>query len=193
MIKTRKDLPQYLNNHNLLGYGVEIGVLKGEFSTHILRNWKGLKLYLIDSWRYIQGNIDLNNTCKDDQGENLAQTFRAIYEFGDRAVLIRDFSVNASTLFNDKYFDFIFIDANHTHAAVIADLESWWPKLKPNGIMMGHDYTDGLWNYSGNMVSFGVKSAVDSFVKKNNLVLNLTDIDDSFFPSWYFHGIASCT
>ena len=38
-------------------------------------------------------------------------------------------------------FDFIYIDADHSYEACKLDLESYWPKLKQGGIMMGDDYT----------------------------------------------------
>lgn len=37
-------------------------------------------------------------------------------------------------------FDFIFIDADHSYEGVRDDIQRWWPKLKPGGVMAWHDY-----------------------------------------------------
>ena len=39
----------------------------------------------------------------------------------------------------DKSLDFVFIDADHRYPAVIKDLAAWVPKLKPGGVLCGHD------------------------------------------------------
>lgn len=49
-------------------------------------------------------------------------------------------------------FDFVFIDAAHDYESVKADIAAWWPKVKPGGILAGHDYCEA-WP--------GVKQAVD--------------------------------
>jgi hypothetical protein len=54
-------------------------------------------------------------------------------------VLARCDSVAAATLHADQSVDFCFIDADHTEAAVRRDIEAWLPKIKPGGILAGHD------------------------------------------------------
>ncbi len=42
--------------------------------------------------------------------------------------------------------DIVHIDAGHDYRAVKADIESWWPLLKPGGFLIGDDYMqDGGW------------------------------------------------
>ena len=73
--------------------------------------------------------------------------------------IIRDLSVNASKRFNDNSLDFIFIDAAHDYKSVKADIDAWLPKIKPGGIIAGHD-----------LHAEGVKQAViESF--NNNYVI----------------------
>ena len=39
--------------------------------------------------------------------------------------------------------DFIFIDADHTYESVKKDIELWTPKVKHEGIILGHDINWG--------------------------------------------------
>jgi cephalosporin hydroxylase len=49
-------------------------------------------------------------------------------------------SAEAAWHFAAKSVDFVFIDADHTYDAVKMDLTAWIPKIKPGGIIAGHDY-----------------------------------------------------
>lgn len=183
---TRGDIPQFLNEQGLTGYGAEIGVFRGEYSKVLLQNWKGQELYLIDAWRHFEGVVDISNHTIEGQGENLRATFNAVYPFLDRATIIRGLSSRVASLFPDEYFDFVFLDANHTYEGVTEDARSWYPKVKTNGYLMGHDYLDCTMCDTdiGIMPTvFGVKSAVDHFAFVNNL--KVVVIPEEPYPSWY--------
>merc|ERR1712084_130496 len=100
----------------------------------------------------------------------------------------------AKQLKND-YFDFIYLDARHDYCAVKDDIEHYYPKLRPGGILSGHDYTDAQYAIDklgdredwskcedGSSHPEGVKGAVDNFAKKNKLYVVTSNED---FPSWY--------
>jgi predicted O-methyltransferase YrrM len=55
-------------------------------------------------------------------------------------------SLEAAKYFNDGEVDFVFIDGAHDYDNVKADIAAWLPKLKPDGILAGHDYCA---NYPG--------------------------------------------
>jgi SAM-dependent methyltransferase len=61
-------------------------------------------------------------------------------------------SVEASKRYADASLDFVFIDADHSYAAVARDIDAWRPKVKPGGWLSGHDFCQ--W------VGFGVIEAV---------------------------------
>ena len=44
---------------------------------------------------------------------------------------------------NDPYFDFIYIDADHTAVGVLLDAELSWYRLRPNGLLAFDDYQWG--------------------------------------------------
>ena len=58
----------------------------------------------------------------------------------------------------DETFDMIYIDADHQYHSVKNDISSWFSKVKPGGILCGHDY-----------FMDDVKRAVDEFFGKQNI------------------------
>ncbi len=178
-INSRNDLGYLFNSLNLLGHGVEIGVQAGEFSKTIRTTWKGKFLHLVDRWKYDPGYNDIANLSDDDQKKLY---FKVVEMFADdpSVMIHRMDSLVASESFPDNYFDWIYIDADHSYTGCKADLNAWYPKLKPGGIFAGHDFLDGVYEAG----DFGVKSAVEEFIKDKNIQLNLTFGDA--INSWYF-------
>jgi predicted O-methyltransferase YrrM len=181
-MKVREDLPSYLNELELTWAGVEVGVLRGDFAWHILKQWKGQKLYCVDAWRHISGNIDINNPDHNGQLDNMAKTFMNLYEFGERAVLIKELSVPAARMFEDYSLDFVYLDAAHDYENVKADLEAWENKIRNGGLLCGHDYIDSPKSQNGHS-EFGVKRAVDEFAKVRGLTVQFTQEED--YPTWF--------
>ena len=177
LLNHRNQLPEMLNSLGLNGVGVEIGVCEGVFSKKILDTWKGQKLYLIDSWRHIPNSIDFLNTDNNGQLNAMAQTFMKIYDYGSKAVMIRENSVEASNLFADESLDFCYIDASHDYINVKGDLHAWYPKIKSGGVVAGHDYVDGLFKYPSGHVKFEVKRAVDEFLTNKQIKVKMLKIN----------------
>ncbi len=151
------------------GTAVEIGVAGGHFSKQILKTWGSLKhLWLVDAWQHFpEGYSDACNLPQQIQEERFQQVLK---DFMDekKVVVARALSVSAAAMFQPEIFDFIYLDANHSTKAVREDLEHWWPKLKPGGIIAGHDYQ------AGNGAGYGVKQAVDNFASEWDLKIYTT-------------------
>lgn len=82
----------------------------------------------------------------------------------DRINLIKNDSISQAKEYEDEYFDIVYIDASHDYESVKRDIETWYPKVKNNGIICGDDYVAG-WA--------GVIRAVDEKFSKNlNIVGN---------------------
>jgi hypothetical protein len=170
-MNTRNDFGNLLNSVGLLGVAVEVGVDQGCFAEEILKYWKGRLYFMVDGWKRWEGYNDLcerDNALMDDIYQRVLNKFKN----EKRAVPIRSFSVEAAMIFQPNFFDFVYIDADHTYKSVKADIAAWWPKAKSGAIFAGHDYKEGM----------GVIQAVDEFVKENNLDLNLTAED---YASWW--------
>lgn len=181
-MKVREDLPSFLNEMALTGIGVEVGVLRGDFAWHILKQWNGRKLYCVDAWRHISGNIDINNPDHNGQLDNMARAFMNLYEFGDRVTLIREMSSQAADLFQENSLDFVYLDAAHDYENVKNDLMCWVSKVKAGGILCGHDYINSPKSENGHS-EFGVKQAVDEMAKDYGWEVNVTEETD--YPTWW--------
>jgi len=53
--------------------------------------------------------------------------------------LINADSALAAERYDDGSVDFVFIDADHAEAAVKSDIAAWLPKVRPGGMIAGHD------------------------------------------------------
>ena len=74
-----------------------------------------------------------------DHEINYALTLKNIEEYKDRYTLLRITTKEASLLFEDGYFDLVFIDADHSYEGVKQDIIDWSPKVKVGGSISGHD------------------------------------------------------
>lgn len=81
----------------------------------------------------------------------------------DWVEIIKSDSAEAAGRFEDGTVDFCFIDADHTYPSVDRDIHAWWPKIRPQGFLSGHDYGIGE----------GVKRAVNELCARENLELEL--------------------
>jgi hypothetical protein len=178
---SRYKLGEWLNTRGLIGCGVEVGTYNGWFASDILHEWRGLKLYLVDAWRYLEFWNDPMNAGKEEQKTRLSNTFEKIYNFGRRAALIRELSEDAVSLFSDRSLDFVYIDANHSYDAVEKDILLWEPKIRKGGVLSGHDYLNGP---THNGAVNEVKSAVDDWAKAFSKHIHVIAERPGHEPSW---------
>lgn len=168
----RKQLISYLPN----GICAEIGVAKGKFSFHILKNNCPKKLYLIDSWENFDlGYADGNMVLQTEQDNRYLSVLQKVQKFSN-VKIIRKRSIEALETFPDKYFDWIYIDADHSFNGCYNDLKIAKRKVKNEGYICGHDYLAPGFFVDG----FGVNKAVDLFVEETNPQLTLLTNESDF-------------
>lgn len=154
----REGFGAFLRERNLLGTAAEIGVCTGAYSRDIL-NWGVSHLYLVDPWRELSAAESCGIT--DAQHEALYQDcLNHIRGCEDRTTILRMTSVEAARIVPDAALDFCYIDANHRYEGISVDLPTWWPKVRPGGILAGHDYL---------ALELGVNRAVTEFAAARNL------------------------
>ena len=127
----------------------EVGVKDGDFSEKILSIVKPDRLHLIDS-------------CYDNI-EHAKDRFSS--KIDSQVFLHRGDSFGEIIKFDDNYFDWIYIDANHTYDLVKRDMEASRMKVKDNGLIVLNDYIfyDHIMGDK-----YGVVEAVNEFCNKHD-------------------------
>jgi hypothetical protein len=126
------------------GICVEIGVWKGDFSAQILRAEESVTLHLIDPWtfeskfpeRWYGGALARNQADMDRIYVSVVRRFRGY----SNVTVHRLRSLDAAPLFGERSLDWVYIDGDHSEAAVEADIRAWLPKIKSGGALVGDDY-----------------------------------------------------
>lgn len=121
--------------------GAEIGVERGIYSEIILKANPQLHLYSIDPWKASAYEPGIHGVDQDqdhfDSYYKVAKKRLAPYK---NCEIIRKVSLVAVKDFPDESLDFVYIDANHEFVEVASDLHAWKKKVRPGGIVSGHDY-----------------------------------------------------
>ena len=174
-MQNRIELAQHFANRGFT-HGAEIGVFEGYYSNVLLSHNPALTLWCIDSWGPERRRADAFTVAQ-----------QTLAPHNDRVVLMKGTSLAVAALVPDGFFDFVFIDANHSYDAVREDVAAWAPKVRSGGIVSGHDY------YPGKRVKqCGVIQAVDEYIAAHGLTLHTTPYDgnnpikDDRQPCWYF-------
>lgn len=159
------------------GIVAELGVDKGGFSEAIIKRTQPQRLHLVDIWntkRYHQG---LKNEV-EIKFENQIKEGSVIINYG--------LSTQVVSQFPDNYFDWIYIDTEHSYAVTKDELETYASKMKDGGIIAGHDYINGIWT---TMTRYGVIEAVCEFCVKNDWELIYLTLDFTEPPSFAIRKI----
>jgi hypothetical protein len=136
--------------------GIEIGTGYGCNAIHILHKLNIKRLYCIDP---LLPYTDGDGTFKTNSAIKSEQTRRMLSLY-DNITFIRKSSseaVNDIRGLNEP-IDFVYIDGNHTYEYAIADMQNYYPLLRQNGILAGHDIN---W--------FSVRKALMDFCKQNSI------------------------
>lgn len=168
--------------------GVEVGVQRGRTSQQLLDEWPGLFLWAVDPWSEYADNHPLRDWWQrrlsrtsgqdhrlarhafltqqgHDEVKQCALKLFSKPRYRHRVTVLDTTSERAADQIPDNRVDFVFIDGDHTQTG--QDMELWWPKLTPGGVLVGHDYNArlsrrGVWD---------VNRAVDAFVTRRELQL----------------------
>jgi len=109
----------------------EIGVLDGEHAAEILQYCKPKELWLIDPWE----NYDTYQRYCGNY-----EKVKKLFANNKSVKIVKNYSAEASKLFEDHYFDVVYIDGNHSYDYVKADIAHWLPKVKKDGFICGDDF-----------------------------------------------------
>jgi predicted O-methyltransferase YrrM len=115
------------------GTVAEIGVAYGDYSAEILRRNGPARLHLVDAWRTERYSPAL---------EQIKSRF--VTELSDGRIMIaQGLSTDILPRFEDAYFDWVYIDTDHTFDTTFAELCICDRKVKQGGRIAGHDFCCG--------------------------------------------------
>ena len=120
----------------------EIGCFQGQSTEYIVKNYSIKEYYAIDPYvlykGYYEGTVK-NHFEAVGNSDICYQNTKKLLSKYDNVTLMRLFSEDAVKLFEDGYFDVIWLDGNHAFEYVSKDIINWYPKVKKNGILAGDD------------------------------------------------------
>jgi tetratricopeptide (TPR) repeat protein len=124
---------------------VEVGSWLGKSTVYLARqiaaSGKGISLTAVDTFRGSPGEEQQQKVVAA-HGGSVRGAFEAnLRRYGvlGRVAVLEAPSVAAAASFPDGTLDFVFIDADHAYESARADLLAWLPKVRPGGVLAGHD------------------------------------------------------
>jgi len=133
-------LSHFINKRNYT-IGAEIGVHKGNTTSKLMASCPALHLIVVDKWENITPDPNGEKIgCEKDDMELIKSIFDdRMKSYRRRLTILRGDSSQMADNVKDNSLDFIFIDADHRYEPVKRDIAAWVPKLKPGGLLSGHD------------------------------------------------------
>lgn len=116
--------------------GAEIGVEEGLYSEELCRRNPALSLLCVDAWAMYPDYRENFGRPRMESYYRTAKKRLAPY----KCRIVRAFSVDAVKDVELESLDFVYIDANHEYRAVVDDISYWGARVRPGGIVAGHDY-----------------------------------------------------
>jgi len=147
---------------------VEIGTWLGKSASYmaveIANSEKNIRFDCIDTWRGDIWGIEGWEYQKKEKIQNINDYLYDIFlkniePVKDYINIVKGWSYDLVNNYDNESIDFLFIDSCHDYESLTKELEDWYPKVKINGIIAGHDYTH---NFPG-----VIKSVNEFFGEKN--------------------------
>lgn len=149
----------------------EIGTQHGKFAEQMMLTTQPQKFHIIDiDLALFQNSLAQHSHLKQALEKKLVMLHK-----GDSSTVI--------STFPDSYFDWIYIDGDHSYEGVKKDIEKSHAKLKSDGLLVFNDYT--YWS-PYEMIPYGIPRAVNEFCLAEGWELILLALD-SFLG---YHDVA---
>ena len=163
-IRRRRDIPVWLKAERLRVLA-EVGVREGNHLLSLLKA-EPTRMVAVDLWQddLVLGHNDAKYS--QEQFDRCRQRVGRIAKKYPSVEICPGLSAIVALQFADGTFDFVYIDADHTYEGVRDDLEAWWPKVKPGGVLGGHDY---ILRRNPHGLVFGVVPALHEFIGRHDL------------------------
>ena len=179
--------------------GAELGVQSGKFARITLESWSSCTYYLlVDIWAQQENYIDGANVAQDKQDLLVEKTSENVKKFGSKVHWCRNYTSVCVLKVADASLDYVYVDARHDYKGALEDIKSWWDKIRPGGLMCGHDFVynsevqlvqpnvDYSINYDGTKDEKGraVRGAVEEWAALTRRTLSTGSSKKEYWKSW---------
>lgn len=172
-LKSRIELVKLVLDLGKPMVAAELGVAEGGLSREFLS--LGItKLYMVDTWTHLEQTGD-GFQPQEWHNKNYHAAIWNTYEWREKITILKGLSWGMAQNVPNESLGLLYIDACHTYECVKQDLNAWFDKVVPGGVIAGHDY--------GNP-AYGVKAAVEEFCSGRFDVTEIPEHGDD--SSFYF-------
>ena len=133
---TREELGILCNRFGFTS-GVEVGVRDGEFSECLIKGNPGMALTSIDPWQAYRAGRTV--VTQKEQDAIYASAVARLSKY-PTVTIVREDNLVTVTRIPDQSLDFVYLDGDHEFGQVARELVAWTPKVRPGGLMTGHDF-----------------------------------------------------
>jgi len=116
----------------------EIGVREGQNTIAMLKFMNVAHVFMIDPYEPYYSN-EFDHSSAAEQEIWYKNMFLYMRQYLNRVTFVTRPSLFAAELFPESFFDYVYIDGNHSAKSVYEDMTAWYPKVKVGGVLGGHD------------------------------------------------------
>jgi len=130
------------NNANIVEVGAWFGKSTNFMANKIKESGKNINFTTVDTFKGSPTEDVHNNTLRVFDNDIYSEFMHSTILLDNLSNInvIKDTSINAKDSFLNNSLDFIMIDAGHTYDDLKIDINAWFYKVKPGGIIAGDDY-----------------------------------------------------
>lgn len=132
--------------------GVYLGKSTSAMAVEIANSGKRIRFDAIDSFTGVAEDLWLGDppaenfrypnqeALRDADGLLLNAARQYLAPVADHVNLIHGDAVACADNYADASLDLVWLDDDHRTLHVLEEFAAWWPKVKPGGVIAGHDY-----------------------------------------------------
>lgn len=146
---SRFDLCASVINESKVTNFAEIGVWRGEFAEHILRDCPSIdRYYMVDPWRHLDDWNKPANVMDSEFEEIFSEAMDRTAFASDKRVVLRATTKQALAELHNAELGAVYIDSDHTLKGITVDLISVYDRIRPDGYILGDDFVPNIWQHS---------------------------------------------
>jgi hypothetical protein len=148
--------------------GVEIGIWDGGNAEAVLNYIQPRIYFMIDPYKEFKGS-----SKKQEEFDRTYEEMCKKFSYYPGVIIMRKTSVEAAPGVVNN-LDFVYVDGDHSYDMKMKDMETWYPKIRPGGVLCGDDY---------NLMT--TKKVVKDFCQKHNLEFDYSENSDPHPPEFW--------